>query len=105
MFELLINAEMFNQHIDQTACERVWGSHIKLQAAASLFEMPVFLYTTSQSEHQEYKWMCYKPLSPEKLMYFPSQERTKTLDLIRHIEDCYIGGPHFDCVLIEDRRF
>ena len=59
MLELLIKAELFNQLIDQTARARVWGSHIKLQAAASLFEMPVFLYTTSQSEHQEYKWMCY----------------------------------------------
>ena len=65
MFELLIKAELFDHLIDQMARARVWGSHIKLQAAASLFQMPVFLYTTSQSEHQQYKRMCYKPLSPE----------------------------------------
>ena len=82
-----------------------WGSHIELQAAASLFEMPVFISTTglgSQSE-QGYKWTCYNPFPPEKLM-FP-QERPKTLDLLSHIELCHTGGCHFDCVLNKDLNF
>lgn len=105
MFEPLIIAETFDQHIDRMACARVWGSHIELQAAASLFEMPVFLCTTSQSEHQEYKWMCYKPFSPEKLTYPPLQERPKTLDLLSHIELCHTDGCHFDCVLTKELQF
>ena len=43
MFEPLIIQGTFNEHTDQMACARVWGSHIELQAAASLLEMPVFL--------------------------------------------------------------
>ena len=84
MFEPLIIAETFDQHIDRKACARVWGSHIELQAAASLFEMPVFLCTTSQSEDKHYKWMCYKPFTPEQLIYPPPQERPKTHDLLNH---------------------
>lgn len=57
MFEPLVITETFDKHIERMTCARVWGSHIELQAAASLFEMPVFISTTglgSQSE-QGYK--------------------------------------------------
>jgi len=52
MFEPMITQGTFVEHIDQMACASVWSSHIELQAAASIFEMPIFLCTTSQSRHQ-----------------------------------------------------
>ena len=98
MFEPLITAETFDQHINQMACAGVWGSHIELQAAASLFQaaaslfqMPVFLCTSSQPE-QDYKWICYNPFSSEKLISPPLQERPKTPDLLNHIELCHTGS-------------
>ena len=105
MFEPLIIGETFDQHTERMACARLWGSHIELQAAASLFEMPVFLCTTSRSEYQVYKWTCYKPFPPEKLIFPPPQERPKTLHLLSHIELCHTGGCHFDCVLSKDQTF
>ena len=102
MFEPLIIRGTFDEHIDRMTCARVWGSHIELQAAASLFEMPVFVCTTSQSG---YKWNCYKPFPPGKLVYPPPQERPNTLDLLSHIELCHTGGCHFDCVLSNDLKF
>ena len=107
MFEPLVITETFDKHIERMTCAQVWGSHIELQAAASLFEMPVFISTTglgSQSE-QGYKWTCYNPFPPEKLMFPPPQERPKTLDLLSHIELCHTGGCHFDCVLNKDLNF
>ena len=71
------------------------SEHFELQAAASLFEMPVFICTTgnaSQSE-QGYKWT----VPPGKLTFPPPQERPKTLDLLSHIELCHTGGYHFVC--------
>ena len=58
-----MNHWSFQEHTDWIACTRVWGSHIELQAASSLFEMPVFLCNTSQCGHQGYKWNCYKPFT------------------------------------------
>ena len=106
MFEQLIIAETCDQHINRMACARMWGSHIEFQAAASLLEMPVFLCTTSQSEHQVYTWMYYEPFSPENLIYPPPpQKRPKTLNLLSRIEFCHMGAYHFDYVLTEDLQF
>ena len=71
MFKPLIIRGTFDGHIDQMACARVQGSRIELQAAVSLFEMPVFLCecTTSQPGHQGYKWNFYKPFPPGKLAF------------------------------------
>ena len=100
MFEPLIIPRTFDEHIDRMACARVWGSHIELQAAVSLFEMPVFLCTctTSQSGHEGYKWNFYKPFPPGKLVHPPHQE-------LSHIELCHTGGCHFDCVLSNNLKF
>ena len=46
MFELLVITETFDKHIARMTCARVWGSHIELQAAVSLFEMLVFICAT-----------------------------------------------------------
>jgi len=100
MFEPLINRGTFDEHIDRMACARVWGSHIELQTATSLFKMPVFLCTctTSQSGHQGYKWNFYKPFPPGTLVHPTPQE-------LSHIELCHTGGCHFDCVLSNDLIF
>ena len=46
MFEPLVTRETFDKHIEWMTCARLWGSHIELWAAASLFEMQVFIRTT-----------------------------------------------------------
>ena len=83
------------------------SKHIEIQAAASLFEMLVFICTTgnaSQSE-QGYTNASYNSFSPRKLTFPPPQERSKTLDLLSHIELCHTGGCHFDCVLCKELKF
>ena len=79
-FEPLIIGATFDQHIDQMANARVWGSHVELQAAASLFNMPVFLCTTSHSANHEYKWICYKLFPSEELTHPAPQDRPSNLD-------------------------
>ena len=106
MFEPLVIRETFDKHIERMTCAQVWGSHIELQAAASLFEMPVFICTTGNASQfeQGYKWTCYNLFPPGKLKFPPPQERPKTLDLLSHIELWHTGGCHFDCVLSKDLK-
>ena len=96
MFEPLVIRETFDKHIERMTCAQVWGSHIELQAAASLFEMPVFICTTGNASQfeQGYKWTCYNLFPPGKLKFPPPQERPKTLDLLSHIELWHTGDCH-----------
>ncbi len=105
MFEPLLITATFEEHTERMAYNRVFGSHVELQAAASLFEMPVYLCTISPQDGQ-YKWTQYKPFPPDKLVYPPSKERPTTLNHLSHIELFHTGGNHFDCVLcISDQLF
>ena len=109
MFEPLVIRETFDKHIERMTCARLWGSHIELQAAASLFEMQVFIRTTGTASLTIWARVQMDLLQsiPTRKTKVPSSsgKAYKTFDLLSHIELRHIGGCHFDCVLSKDLKF
>ena len=86
----------------QSHCARMrkpstFGTQAELQAAASLFQLCVYVYHKC-SEERGWEWMKYKPYSREKLNY--SAINIPEVPESFHIEIFYNdAGAHFDLIV------
>ena len=85
-------------HVRKMQHLTVWGTQVELQAAASLYQVPVYLLIFSKQLHK-YTWQCYQPWDSSKLN-FPETEPSPTrLSNLDHVELLHLRGCHFDCIL------
>ena len=95
-----------DSHLAHMKYDRIWGTQVELKAAASLFQMDLYVFTncigrlagSDSTGSEEYQWMKYSPLDAEKLVFPPEEERPRSLDMIHHLELCH-SSYHFDCVV------
>jgi len=91
-------------HVRKMQHLTVWGPQVELQAAASLYQVPVYLLTFSKQLHK-YSWQCYQPWDSSKLN-FPETEPSPTrLSNLDHVELLHLRGCHFDCILHREGGF
>ena len=58
-----LNASDIDSYIIQMLRPGTWGTHIELLAAATFFQVPVYILKLSQN--QQLKWEVYNPLGPQ----------------------------------------
>ena len=76
----------------------VWGTHLELKAAATLFQYPIYVCTQQQQPHDDslFSWSAVQPLSL-KLPHIIDEEAGLKED-INHIE-LYHHNSHYDVVI------
>ena len=100
---IVMGGDVMN-HVQKMQHLSVWGTHIELQATASLFQDPVYMLTFSRQQNR-YIWHCYQPRDSSKLK-FPETEPPPThLSNLDHVELLHVRACHFDVILHEEVRF
>lgn len=104
LFQPLVmsNSSSLEEHAKKMMQLHTWGTQLELQAAASLFQKKLYLFTQLSSSVQ-YDWIQYEPHPPHQLVlpdvHFP--ELTK----MTHLELCHTNNNHFDCIVNNANHF
>ena len=69
--------------------DRTWGTHVELQAAASLLKLPIYVFT-QEGGSGDYYWEIFKPMKD------PQASR------LYHYEICHTLGCHYDLITLTD---
>ena len=83
----------------------IWGTHIELIAAATLFGFSI--YMMEQKCKNGHQWMCIDPLENKDLLMVPHlllPNDVSVLSTLTHIELFYITNFHFDSVVLQTTR-
>ena len=89
------------EYVVKVKLTRIWGTAVELLAATTLFEIPIFTFSLHQTT-AGYHWLCYKPLTSNKLIYPNKEVRPSRLNHIDHIEILHTSGCHYDCIIAID---
>ena len=78
----------------------IWGT--ELLAAATLLQVPVYMYTQMESTGA-YRWSKFCPLAPPTIIVCDYDASIKKLvDMLKptdwHIELLHLGGSHYDLI-------
>ena len=90
------------EHAQEMMQLQTWGTQVELQAAASLFQKELYVFTQLPSD-LHYSWIRYEPHSPHQLV-FPEEQFPK-LATLTHFELCHTRNCHFDCILNNANNF
>ena len=76
-----------------------WGTQVEIQAAASLFQVPIYVATNSLVQGV-YKWTVFKPQDKSSLMG-PDNIHTllPSLTIKPRLELCHISNTHYDSII------
>ena len=99
-----VNTNTITSHIDRMMRPYMWGTHIEVIAAASLFQIPVYFTEESRAvQPGKYHWQVIRPLPSEKLRY-PEVVDPPPIEVakITHFELAYTSGMHYDSIVSSD---
>ena len=89
---------LIENHVWKMQHLTVWRIQVEFQAAAPLYQVPMYLLTFSKQLHK-YSLQCYQPWDSSKLN-FPETEPSPTcLSNLDHTELLHLRGCQFDCNL------
>ena len=93
-----INEPTISEQVKHMICPTVWGTHLKVKAAATLFRLPIF-YCTKSLHTATFSWNVVQPLPPGSIR-FPTimDEEMKEKQDINHIE-MYHSQVHYDAII------
>ena len=99
---LVMSSPSLEDHIQRMCCLKQWGTQVEMQAAASLFQRELYVFTQLPSSTQ-YNWIRYEPHSPV-LLELPDIEFSKVLGKLTHLELCHKDRCHFECIVDEENH-
>ena len=85
-YKHLLFGRTLSEHLESMKKPFVWGTQLKLQAAADYYEMCIYLLTKRQQQ-ERYHWHRYTP------------RNSAPTDNLPHIELAHPGSVHFDPIL------
>ena len=101
LFQPLVMADHSLQgHIRRMHRFKEWGTQVELQAAVSLFQKELYVFTQLPASTQ-YDWIRYEPHSPDKLNFVDAN----LCRAIPHLELWYRERCHFECILNDKNCF
>lgn len=65
----------FSDHLEQMKNDRVWGTQVELYAAATLFMLPIYVYTPKRDT---YNWIVYQPRSSSNTITYSGASHIAT---------------------------
>ena len=84
-----INKPTIEEQVKHMLRPSVWGTHLELKAAATLFQFPIYVCTQQQQPHGDppFSWSAVQPLS-QNLVKLPHiiDEEAQLKEDINHIE-------------------
>ena len=83
-----------DRHLHNMAKPGTWGTQVELLGAATLYQVPIYVASTSQ-DHQTFHWRKYTPLT-----HLKSIEETCTNK--SHMEIAHLDSCHFDPIVPVD---
>ena len=93
----------FESHVTKMQHLTVWRTQVELQAAASLYQVLVYILIFSKTLSR-YTWFCYKPWDVTKLNFLETHLSTRITDL-DHVELIHLRACHFDCIVHNEGGF
>ena len=99
IFQKYVMTGTFEEHVSAMKRQGVWATQLEVFAAASLYQLPVYLCSPHPTTHQ-YRWMMYEPVDRADLVFEGDAQRALATN--KHIELCHTGGDHFDCISDKD---
>lgn len=90
--------EDITDHLSKTKHDRRWGTHVELQAAASLLKLPIYVFT-QKSGSGDYYWEIFKPMKEPLKLPDSAIEKPQGVD---HYEICHTLGCHYDIIILGD---
>ena len=98
-----VNTDTITSHTELMLRPHVWGTHMEVIAAASLFQIPVYFTKESESVDGEYHWQVIHPLPSEKLRYPKIVDHPPVeMATLTHFELAYTRGTHYDSIISID---
>lgn len=104
MFEPIVMDGDIESHLLRMQHLTVWATQVELQAAASLYQIPVYILTFPK-QLDTYNWQCYQPWAPSNLNFSHNEPLPNQLSNLDHIELLHLRNCHFDCILHEEGGF
>lgn len=100
-----INASDMTKHITQMLRPGVWGTHVELFAAATYFQIPVYILKVSSEQH---KWEVLRPLGPHQDFRYQlcPEIDIEAEDFNRpdHLELLHSFNCHYDSIITSSGR-
>ena len=93
--------EDITDHLSKMKHERSWGTHVELQAAASLLQLPIYVFTQKNGS-DDYYWEVFKPIrNGQTVLKFPESD-TENPRAVHHYEICHNMRCHYDIMTLSD---
>ena len=98
-----INEATIDEHIQKMKRPFLWGTHVELMAAASLFQVHIYYCTKAQAGNH-YKWERFATISSSVEVKYPEQSEIffNKSQIPSHFELAYYSGWHYNCVVSAD---
>ena len=87
-------AESLDEHLQRMQLRCTWATHLKIFAAASLRQIPIYI-TTQRSKTMVYHWEIYNPQSSTSLQHCTIGDHG-----LRHLELAHVQRCHYETVKI-----
>ena len=93
-FRCRVTSGTIESHLENMPRNARWGTQVEIQAAASLFQVPIYVATNFLIQGV-YKWTVFKPQDKSSLMG-PENIHTliPSLTIKPHLELCHVSSTH-----------
>ena len=99
MFRGMVISRTLEEHMEEIQKNTQWGTHVEIQAAASLFQAPVYVATDSLVQGT-FEWTIFEPQEKSRLVGTGDiNTLIPCLAYKQHLELCYTAGTHYDSVM------
>ncbi len=96
-----INKATISEQVKHMMRPGVWGTHLELKAAATLFQIPIYCCTQNSQQHDtQYSWSVINPFQACKSPYIIDEVAQDKAE-ISHIE-VYHHSSHYDAIVSTD---
>lgn len=93
-----INKPTIDEQVKHMLRPTVWGTHLEIKAAATLFQLPIY-YCKRSTQTGSFDWNVVHPICPDNISFPPiMDEELEEKEDINHFEICY-DGIHYDAIV------
>ena len=91
-----VNLPTFEKHIDHMLKPKSYGTHVELQAAATYYQVPIYIWTRNR-QGEGYHWEVIKPLCACSEVCAPLVAENCLTFPLQHYKNSHFEIFHHDC--------
>jgi len=89
------------EHLNGMKLDRIWGTDLEIHAAASLWQVPIYVCTQNPND-PKYFWVCFKPTDSNKLICPDECRQLQLPPGVFHFELFHAWRCHYDVIIGEN---